>query len=122
MPLLQCGVLRVNCVDCLDRTNAAQFAIAKRALGHQLYALGLLGSPNLPFACDAVEVLTEVSLAFSAELTGRCTTTMETVRHIVVTADSSPCLPVHGQCRGEPRHLPPDKGDPVDEPLARSCS
>lgn len=60
MPLLQCGVLRVNCVDCLDRTNAAQFAIAKRALGHQLYALGLLSSPNLPFACDAVEVLTEV--------------------------------------------------------------
>ncbi|BEJ14081.1 hypothetical protein CspHIS471_0312550 [Cutaneotrichosporon sp. HIS471] len=60
MPLLQCGVLRVNCVDCLDRTNAAQFAIAKRALGHQLYALGLLSSPNLPFACDAVEVLTEM--------------------------------------------------------------
>lgn len=23
-PLLQHGVLRVNCVDCLDRTNAAQ--------------------------------------------------------------------------------------------------
>lgn len=65
MPLLQSGVLRVNCVDCLDRTNAAQFAIAKRALGHQLYALGLLGSPNLPFACDAVEVLTEVSEAQS---------------------------------------------------------
>lgn len=61
LPLLQCGILRVNCVDCLDRTNAAQFAIAKRALGHQLYALGLLGSPNLPFNCDAVEVLTEVS-------------------------------------------------------------
>jgi hypothetical protein len=50
----------VNCVDCLDRTNAAQFAIAKRAFGHQLYALGLLGSPHLPFACDAVDVLTEV--------------------------------------------------------------
>lgn len=60
LPLLQSGILRVNCVDCLDRTNAAQFAIAKRALGHQLYALGLLGSPNLPFACDAVEVLTEM--------------------------------------------------------------
>ncbi|CAK9780677.1 unnamed protein product [Cutaneotrichosporon oleaginosum] len=71
MPLLQCGVLRVNCVDCLDRTNAAQFAIAKRALGHQLYALGLLGSPNLPFACDAVEVLTEVGPNCEAKLTGR---------------------------------------------------
>ena len=59
--LLQHGILRVNCVDCLDRTNAAQFAIAKRAFGHQLHALGLLATPNLPFACDAVDVLTEVS-------------------------------------------------------------
>ena len=60
-PLLQQGVLRTNCVDCLDRTNAAQFAIAKRALGHQLQALGLLGSPIVPFGSDAVDVLTEVS-------------------------------------------------------------
>ncbi|WWD20149.1 hypothetical protein CI109_104625 [Kwoniella shandongensis] len=59
-PLLQHGILRVNCVDCLDRTNAAQFAIAKRAFGHQLYALGLIGSPYLPFSCDAVDVLTEM--------------------------------------------------------------
>jgi len=69
MPMLQCGILRVNCVDCLDRTNAAQFAIAKRAFGHQLYALGLLASPNLPFACDAVEVLTEVGPLWSLALT-----------------------------------------------------
>ncbi|WWC73521.1 uncharacterized protein I206_107492 [Kwoniella pini CBS 10737] len=59
-PLLQHGILRVNCVDCLDRTNAAQFAIAKRAFGHQLYALGLIGTPHLPFSCDAVDVLTEM--------------------------------------------------------------
>ncbi|WVQ79290.1 hypothetical protein IAT38_001387 [Cryptococcus sp. DSM 104549] len=59
-PLLQNGILRVNCVDCLDRTNAAQFAIAKRAFGHQLYALGLLGTPYLEFSCDAVDVLTEM--------------------------------------------------------------
>ncbi|ORY34868.1 SacI homology domain-domain-containing protein [Naematelia encephala] len=59
-PLLQQGILRVNCVDCLDRTNAAQFAIAKRAFGHQLYALGMLGTPYLPFSCDAVDVLTEM--------------------------------------------------------------
>jgi hypothetical protein len=59
-PSLQHGILRVNCVDCLDRTNAAQFAIAKRAFGHQLYALGLLATPNLPFSCDAVDVLTEM--------------------------------------------------------------
>ncbi|KAK6908776.1 polyphosphoinositide phosphatase [Kwoniella mangroviensis CBS 8886] len=59
-PLLQHGILRVNCVDCLDRTNAAQFAIAKRAFGHQLYALGLISTPHLPFSCDAVDVLTEM--------------------------------------------------------------
>ncbi|KGB77995.2 polyphosphoinositide phosphatase [Cryptococcus deuterogattii R265] len=59
-PLLQHGILRVNCVDCLDRTNAAQFAIAKRAFGHQLYALGFLATPYLEFSCDAVDVLTEM--------------------------------------------------------------
>lgn len=63
-PVLQLGILRVNCVDCLDRTNAAQFAIAKRAFGHQLYALGLLATPHLPFSCDAVDVLTEVILTY----------------------------------------------------------
>ena len=63
-PMLQHGILRVNCVDCLDRTNAAQFAIAKRAFGHQLYALGLLATPHLPFLCDAVDVLTEVRHSF----------------------------------------------------------
>jgi hypothetical protein len=65
-PLLQQGILRVNCVDCLDRTNAAQFAIAKRAFGHQLYALGFLATPCLPFACDAVDVLTEVNILMHA--------------------------------------------------------
>ncbi|EIW71658.1 hypothetical protein TREMEDRAFT_27142 [Tremella mesenterica DSM 1558] len=60
-PLLQQGILRTNCVDCLDRTNAAQFAIAKRALGHQLFSLGFLSAPDkLPFNCDAVDVLTEM--------------------------------------------------------------
>lgn len=33
---LQNGVVRTNCIDCLDRTNAAQFIIAKCALGHQV--------------------------------------------------------------------------------------
>ena len=32
----QCGILRTNCIDCLDRTNAAQFVVAKEALGHQV--------------------------------------------------------------------------------------
>ncbi|CAO1621584.1 unnamed protein product [Parajaminaea phylloscopi] len=58
--LMQTGVARVNCVDCLDRTNAAQFVIGKAAFGHQLHALGLLEHPSLPFDSDAVDMLTEM--------------------------------------------------------------
>ncbi|KAG6916548.1 hypothetical protein DXG01_006431 [Tephrocybe rancida] len=58
--LLQNGICRTNCVDCLDRTNAAQFVLGKRALGHQLYALGVVESPELAFDSDAVNMLTEM--------------------------------------------------------------
>ncbi|KAF8191450.1 polyphosphoinositide phosphatase [Mycena galopus ATCC 62051] len=57
---LQNGICRTNCVDCLDRTNAAQFVFGKRALGHQLYALGVVEHPNLAFDSDAVNMLTEM--------------------------------------------------------------
>ena len=50
----QTGVLRVNCVDCLDRTNTAQFIAGKCVLGYQLYALGVLPEPSLPFDCDTI--------------------------------------------------------------------
>ena len=58
--LLQNGVVRTNCVDCLDRTNAAQFVFGKKAFGHQLYALGIVPEPNLPFDSDAVNMLTQM--------------------------------------------------------------
>ena len=32
----QRGVIRSNCVDCLDRTNVAQFSVGMAALGHQV--------------------------------------------------------------------------------------
>ncbi|KAG0236619.1 phosphatidylinositol-3,5-bisphosphate 5-phosphatase [Actinomortierella wolfii] len=57
---LQNGVVRTNCIDCLDRTNAAQFVIAKHALGYQLYSLGLISEPFVPFDCDVVNMLTEM--------------------------------------------------------------
>ncbi|XP_063228141.1 polyphosphoinositide phosphatase isoform X5 [Bacillus rossius redtenbacheri] len=57
---LQTGVIRVNCVDCLDRTNTAQFAIGKCALGFQLCALGVLDSPRLEFDTDCVRMLEEL--------------------------------------------------------------
>ena len=39
--MLQSGVLRTNCIDCLDRTNVAQYAYGLAALGKQLHGLGL---------------------------------------------------------------------------------
>lgn len=45
---------------CHSRTNAAQFVIAKAALGHQLHALGVIYDPRLPFDSDAVNLITEM--------------------------------------------------------------
>jgi phosphatidylinositol 3,5-bisphosphate 5-phosphatase len=57
---LQHGICRTNCVDCLDRTNACQFIIAKRALGLQLFKLGILDKPDLEYDTDAVNLLMEM--------------------------------------------------------------
>ncbi|KAG5437162.1 hypothetical protein PCANB_001138 [Pneumocystis canis] len=57
---LQEGICRTNCIDCLDRTNAAQFVIAKKALGYQLYALGIIQEPVLNYDTDAINLLTEM--------------------------------------------------------------
>ncbi|BBM99160.1 phosphatidylinositol 3,5-bisphosphate 5-phosphatase [Marchantia polymorpha subsp. ruderalis] len=46
-PQFQRGVLRTNCIDCLDRTNIAQFACGLAAAGRQLYALGLTDTLKL---------------------------------------------------------------------------
>lgn len=46
-PIIQSGVLRTNCIDCLDRTNVAQYAYGLAALGHQLHALEFLDSPKI---------------------------------------------------------------------------
>lgn len=57
---VQQGVLRTNCIDCLDRTNAAQFLMGKCALGHQLYALGIVTSPYIEFDSDVINIFTEM--------------------------------------------------------------
>ncbi|KAL1770066.1 polyphosphoinositide phosphatase isoform X1, partial [Sigmodon hispidus] len=57
---LQTGILRTNCVDCLDRTNTAQFMVGKCALAYQLYSLGLIDKPNLQFDTDAVRLFEEL--------------------------------------------------------------
>ncbi|TIA86763.1 hypothetical protein E3P99_03587 [Wallemia hederae] len=56
----QSGIIRTNCVDCLDRTNAAQFVIGKVAFTYQLHALGIIEKPTLAHDTDAVNMLTEM--------------------------------------------------------------
>lgn len=46
-PMIQKGVLRTNCIDCLDRTNVAQYAYGLAALGNQLCALGVITSTKM---------------------------------------------------------------------------
>ena len=58
-------------MDCLDRTNTVQYIAGKCALGHQLYALGVLPEPSLPFDCEAsrsVECLVMFKESFSHDL------------------------------------------------------
>lgn len=57
---LQNGVVRVNCVDSLDRTNTAQFVLGKVALAFQLQALGVLIEPSLEYDTDAVRLLEQL--------------------------------------------------------------
>lgn len=57
---IQEGICRTNCIDCLDRTNAAQFVIGKRALGFQLKALGITDNTYLEYDSDIVNILTEL--------------------------------------------------------------
>jgi hypothetical protein len=60
IPMMQNGVARTNCIDCLDRTNAAQFVIGKRALGHQLHALGIIANTSVDYDTDAVNLFTHM--------------------------------------------------------------
>ena len=55
---LQNGIARTNCIDCLDRTNAAQFVIGKRALGHQLHSLGIIEGTTVEYDTHAVNLFT----------------------------------------------------------------
>ncbi|XWS12203.1 hypothetical protein CRYUN_Cryun37aG0069800 [Craigia yunnanensis] len=59
-PIFQNGVLRTNCIDCLDRTNVAQYAYGLMALGRQLHAMGFTQSQtidqNSPLAEDLIGV------------------------------------------------------------------
>ncbi|KAL2496500.1 phosphoinositide phosphatase SAC3-like [Forsythia ovata] len=45
--MFQKGVFTTNCIDCLDRTNVAQYTYGLAALGHQLHALGVSTSTKI---------------------------------------------------------------------------
>lgn len=51
-PQFQKGVLRTNCIDCLDRTNISQYLYGLMALGYQLCMLGLLSTPEIDPDCS----------------------------------------------------------------------
>ncbi|KAL3171308.1 hypothetical protein MRX96_013530 [Rhipicephalus microplus] len=61
----QMGVALVNCVDCLDRTSTAQFALGKCALAFQLNALGVLPKPDLVFDTGQCSVWNQFSVKFN---------------------------------------------------------
>ncbi|XP_052183932.1 phosphoinositide phosphatase SAC4-like isoform X2 [Diospyros lotus] len=58
-PMFQKGVLRTNCIDCLDRTNVAQYAYGLAALGMQLRALGLINTAKIDIDDPLSEELME---------------------------------------------------------------
>ncbi|CAM9180188.1 unnamed protein product, partial [Hapterophycus canaliculatus] len=53
MPMEQQGVLRTNCIDCLDRTNVGQFSIGVHALAKQLYVMGVSNQVSLESGSQA---------------------------------------------------------------------
>uniref|UniRef100_A0A915ENU0 SAC domain-containing protein n=1 Tax=Ditylenchus dipsaci TaxID=166011 RepID=A0A915ENU0_9BILA len=58
--ILQHGISRTNCVDCLDRTNVAQFGIGKVALGLQLHAMGYIEEPVIDLNTEICRVFEEL--------------------------------------------------------------
>lgn len=56
----QSGVLRTNCIDCLDRTNVAQFSAGVEAIGQQLVVMGIRSKAKLDPSSNIVRVLIDM--------------------------------------------------------------
>lgn len=73
---VQNGVLRTNCVDCLDRTNVGQYAYGLVALSHQLHALGFVDVDNInidshsPLAQNLMQIYEEMGDTLSLQYGG----------------------------------------------------
>ncbi|XXG81594.1 hypothetical protein AAC387_Pa09g2188 [Persea americana] len=70
----QKGVLRTNCIDCLDRTNVAQCAYGWAALLCQLHALGFIDAPredpNGPLANELTRIYERMGDSLSLQYGG----------------------------------------------------
>jgi len=60
LPMEQKGVLRTNCIDCLDRTNVAQFSAGVESLGQQLVVMGIRNAPKLSSNSNIVKMLIDM--------------------------------------------------------------
>uniref|UniRef100_A0A803KQX4 SAC domain-containing protein n=1 Tax=Chenopodium quinoa TaxID=63459 RepID=A0A803KQX4_CHEQI len=70
----QKGIIRVNCLDSLDRTNFAQYVYGLVSLGHQLHTLGIIESQVIniedPLACDLMSLYQAMGDALSRQYGG----------------------------------------------------
>lgn len=64
----QVGVWRVNCVDCLDRTNVAQSVVAFRTLVHQLCSAGCIEADHRDTCLAAARSDNKMPLEWAARL------------------------------------------------------
>lgn len=53
-------MLRSNCIDCLDRTNVAQFFLSFTVVYRMLFALGIEFSPDTPDTSPLQRILVEM--------------------------------------------------------------
>jgi hypothetical protein len=58
--MTQNGVLRTNCIDCLDRTNGGQFAMGSKFLAVSFRALGLSNDESLQYLSNIFEALIDM--------------------------------------------------------------
>ena len=66
--LRQSGVVRTNCVDSLDRTNAAQFCIGKIVFGYQVRLLFSYCPPSEHPQMYLLGLSDEIYLKFDDEI------------------------------------------------------
>ena len=90
----QSGILRTNCIDCLDRTNVAQFAAGLSGLGRQLVGLGLAARPNLDPRSSAATQLMAMYESMGNTLARQvCACSLS-----YMAADLAEYLECHGPC------------------------